>query len=267
MIMKKTIYSLLCFIFAAIVQLQAQDKRPWVQLFNGKNLDGWTPKISGHPYGDNFGNTFRVLDGKIVVSYDRYDAFNEQFGHLFYKTPYSHYLLAIEYRFTGEQAKGGPGWAYRNSGVMVHCQPPETMGKEQDFPISIEVQFLGGDSTGKRSTCNLCTPGTHVVMNSQLKTDHCINSSSATFRGDTWVRAEVLVMGNEVIKHIVNGDTVLTYTRPQIGGGVVNNYDTAQKKDGMLLSKGYIALQSESHPIEFRKVEILELEKQDHPKK
>lgn len=259
--MKRTQHILLLYALMFSVASRAQDKRPWVQLFNGKDLQGWTPKISKHPFGENYGNTFRVQDGKLVVSYDRYEAFNDQFGHLFYQTPYSHYLLAIEYRFTGEQATGGPGWAYRNSGVMLHCQPPQTMQRDQDFPISIEVQFLGGDSTGKRSTCNLCTPGTHVVMNDKLVTDHCISSTSGTFRGDVWVRAEVLVLGNSVIRHMVNGDTVLTYHQPQVGGGVVNNYDPKQKQDGLKLKKGYIALQSESHPIEFRKVEILELEK------
>lgn len=259
--MKRTQHILLLYALMFSVASRAQDKRPWVQLFNGKDLQGWTPKISKHPFGENYGNTFRVQDGKLVVSYDRYEAFNDQFGHLFYQTPYSHYLLAIEYRFTGEQATGGPGWAYRNSGVMLHCQPPQTMQRDQDFPISIEVQFLGGDSTGKRSTCNLCTPGTHVVMNDKLVTDHCISSTSGTFRGDVWVRAEVLVLGDSVIRHMVNGDTVLTYHQPQVGGGVVNNYDPKQKQDGLKLKKGYIALQSESHPIEFRKVEILELEK------
>lgn len=259
--MKRTQHILLLYALMFSVASRAQDKRPWVQLFNGKDLQGWTPKISKHPFGENYGNTFRVQDGKLVVSYDRYEAFNDQFGHLFYQTPYSHYLLAIEYRFTGEQATGGPGWAYRNSGVMLHCQPPQTMQRDQDFPISIEVQFLGGDSTGKRSTCNLCTPGTHVVMNNKLVTDHCISSTSGTFRGDVWVRAEVLVLGDSVIRHMVNGDTVLTYHQPQVGGGVVNNYDPKQKQDGLKLKKGYIALQSESHPIEFRKVEILELEK------
>jgi len=199
--------------------------------------------------------------------YDQYDQFNEQFGHIFYKSPYSYYIIAVEYRFVGKQATGGPGWAYRNSGIMVHCQPPSSMLNKQDFPICIEVQLLGGDSTGERTTCNLCTPGTHVVMKDKLVKDHCINSTSKTFRGDGWVRAEVMVLGDSVIKHIVNGDTVLTYNKPQIGGGVVNNYDPAFKKDGQLLSSGYISLQSESHPVEFRKVEILDLEKKYGPGK
>ena len=239
----------------------AQEKRKWKQLFNGKNLDGWIVKIKGHDLNDNFGNTFRVVDGKMVVSYDQYDSFREQYGHIFYKKPYSYYLLAVEYRFVGQQAKGGQGWAYKNSGIMLHCQPPATMLKDQDFPISIEDQLLGGDSTGERPNCNVCTPGTNIEMGDTLVTTHCINSTSRTFRNEEWVRAEVLVLGDSVIKQIVDGDTVMVFEKPQIGGGVVSNYDPAVKKDGMLLSSGYISLQSESHPVEFRKVEIIDLEK------
>jgi len=252
--------SLLCLLVLLNVSSIAQDKRPWKQLFNGKDLDGWTVKIRGRALNDNSQQTFIVKDGVMKVDYSNYSAFNEQFGHIFYKQPFSHYLLAVEYRFVGEQVAGGPGWAKRNSGIMLHCQPPASILKDQDFPISIEVQFLGGDSTGERTTCNLCTPGTHVEMENKLVKDHCINSRSKTYRGDQWIRAEVLVLGDSVIKHIVNGDTVLTYQKPQYGGGVVNNFDPAYKKDGQLIKGGYIALQSESHPIEFRKVEIIDLE-------
>ena len=159
----------------------------------------------------------------------------------------------------GEQAPNGPGWARRNSGIMVHSQPPETMLRDQDFPISIEVQLLGGLGSGARSTANLCTPGTNVVYEGKLDTRHCINSSSQTYDGEQWVRAEVLVLGDSIIKHIVNGDTVLTYSKPQIGGGNVNPVDPAVKQDGKPLTGGYITLQSESHPIDFRKVELLNL--------
>lgn len=253
------------YIFPAIISFilfscaQDQKKSEWVQLFNGKDLEGWQVKIRGHALNENPNNTFYVEDGKLKVQYHPDSSFNEKFGHIFYKTPYSHYLIGVEYRFVGNQAKNGPEWAFRNSGIMIHCQAPETMLKDQDFPISIEVQLLGGDSTGERSTCNLCTPGTNVVMNGQLVTTHCINSSSPTYRGDQWVRAEVLVLGDSVIKHMVNGDTVLVYNKPQIGDGVVSNYDPQIKIDGKLLSSGYISLQSESHPVEFRKVEIKDL--------
>ena len=52
----------------------------------------------------------------------------------------------------------------------------------------------------------------------------------------------------------------MTYTHPQIGGGVVGGFDEKMKEDGKLLKEGYIALQGESHPTEFRKIELLDLE-------
>ena len=231
----------------------------WIQLFNGKNLDGWTPKITGYPLGENFGNTFRVEDGLLKVSYDQYGEFGGRFGHLFYKQKFSHYRIAVEYRFVGEQMRGGPDWAYKNSGIMIHCQAPESMLKDQDFPISLEVQLLGGHPTGDRPTANLCTPGTNVVKDGKLFTPHCVNSTSKTYRGEEWVRVEAEVHGDGRITHYVDGQPVITYEHPTIGGGQVNNYDPAVKKDGTPLTGGYISLQSESHPIEFRKVELLDL--------
>jgi Domain of Unknown Function (DUF1080) len=142
---------------------------------------------------------------------------------------------------------------------MLHSPDPKTMLKDQDFPISIEVQLLGG--YGKpRTTANLCTPGTNVEMNGKLETRHCINSKSKTYDGDQWVRVEVVVHGNELIRHIVEGETVLEYNKPQIGGGQVSPVDPAVKVDGTQLSGGYISLQAETAPIDFRKVELLNLE-------
>ena len=86
-------------------QPAAQPVTPWISMFNGENLNGWTPKITGYALGENFGNTFRVENGVMKVAYDQYDVFGNRFGHLFYKTPYSSYKMRIEYRFTGEQAR------------------------------------------------------------------------------------------------------------------------------------------------------------------
>jgi hypothetical protein len=233
---------------------QSKDEQ-WQPLFNGKDLTGWTPKIKGYDLGVNHANTFRVENGVLRVAYDGYGKFEGKFGHLFYRAPYSNYILRIEYRFVGQQTPGGPGWALRNSGVMIHSQSPASMGKDQDFPVSIEVQFLGGDGQHPRSTGNLCTPGTHVVLNGKLHTPHCTDSRSKTYHGDQWVTAEVEAHGNNRIIHRINGETVLEYERPQLDPG-----DGDAKKliqDGnLMLHGGYLALQAESHPIEFRKVEI-----------
>jgi hypothetical protein len=163
-----------------VAEAETAKEEKWIPLFNGKDLEGWTPKIRFHELGDNFANTFRVEDGVIKVRYDGYEKFGETFGHLFYKTPYSHYRFRCEYRFVGDQCPGGPGWAIRNSGVMIHGQDAATMGKDQDFPVSIEVQLLGGDGKNPRATGNLCTPGTNVVMGGQLVERHCTNSRRST---------------------------------------------------------------------------------------
>jgi hypothetical protein len=245
---------------AASAQTKA-DVKEWVQLFNGKDLAGWIPKITGYETGENYGNTFRVENGLMKVVYDaeKYPKWAGQFGHIFYKDKFSYYIIAAEYRFVGEQVAGGPAWALRNSGIMVHCQDPKTMMKNQDFPISIEVQLLGGSGSGNRPTANMCTPGTNVVIDGKLFTTHCLNSTAKTINGDQWVRVEAMVLGASIIEHRVDGEKVLSYEMPQIGGGSVSNYDPKVKIDGQLLTEGWISLQSESHPVEFRKVELLNL--------
>ncbi len=227
----------------------------WQPLFHGENLDNWDIKLRGHELGDNFGNTFRVEDGNLQIRYDQYDkGFENKFGHIFYEEPFSSYLVGVEYRFVGEQVDDGPGaWAYRNNGIMIHGQDPATMDKDQDFPNSIEVQLLGGNGQDDRSTANLCTPGTQFVMDGELIATHCTTSSSKTFHGDQWVRVEVLVLKDSLIAHYVNGEEVMRYKKPQTD-------------DGELLKEGTISLQSESHPTDFRKVEIVDLGKyEDNP--
>ena len=239
------------------LELRAEKYR---SIFNGKNLDGWTVKIKGHPVGKNFKDTFRVEDGVMKVGYAGYGKFDDRFGHIFYKEKFSHYRIRLEYRFVGDQIQGGPGWAFRNSGIMLHCQDPKTMRVEQDFPVSIEVQLLGGGATGRRTTANLCTPGTNVVMDGKLQTRHCFSSKSKTYRGDQWVKVEVEVRGGEVIEHFVNGESVMRYTKAQYDP---RDADAKQliKKGQLELTEGYISLQSESHPVEFRKIEVQQLAK------
>ena len=232
----------------------------WIQLFNGKDLTDWTIKFAKHDLGENFNDTFRAEDGLLKVRYDKWPAFNGEFGHIFYRQAFAYYLVAAEYRFVGNQVTGGPEWARRNNGLMLHSPAPRTMLKDQNFPISLEVQLLGGLGAGPRTTANLCTPGTNVVYNGKLHTQHCTNSTSQTYDGDQWVRVEVLVHGDELMRHIINGQTVLEYTKPQIGDGGVSPVDPAVKVDGRPLTSGYIALQAETAEIDFRKVELVNLE-------
>ena len=238
-------------------------KSDWIQLFNGKNLDGWDVKFAKHPLGDNYNDTFRVEDGLLRVRYDKYTAWNGEWGHIFYRRPFRYYLVAAEYRFVDNQVVGATSaisWAIRNNGIMLG-QSAASMGLNQDYPISMEVQLLGGLSDGKRRpTANLCTPGTNVHFGDTLITRHCTNSTSKTYDGDQWVRVEALVLSDSIIKHIANGDTVLVYRKPEMGGGSANNTAPGVFVPGKPLTETYISLQAETAPTDFRKVEVLNLE-------
>lgn len=234
---------------------QSAPREDWLEIFNGRTLDGWVPKLHRHQLGDNYRDTFRVENGAIRVMYDRYDGFGDRFGHLFYGQKLSHYIVALEYRFFGEQVAGGPDYARLNSGVMIHSQAPATILRDQDWPISVEAQFLAGG----RTTMNVCTPGTEIVMRGEMVKAHCTNSTSKIYADDQWVPVAVEVLGSERVRHFAEGGLVLEYEKPSIGGGVANRFDPAVKNDGMLLAEGYIGLQAESQPVEFRNIRVLDL--------
>lgn len=264
--MTKTKSILLVTFFATLIFIgftfksNVDERSEWKVIFNGKDLTGWTPKIHHHESGDNYANTFRVVDGLLEVNYDQYGAFEERYGHLFYEKPYSSFQLSWEYRFTDQWLKDAASYTYRNSGIMFHSQAPETILKEQDWPISVEFQLYAEEKEGvPRPTGNMCSPGTDVVFNGKIDPRHCINSSAPTFKWDQWVKADLIVLGDSLVIHMINGDTVLQYTKPQIGGGVANRFDPAIKVDGTPLKSGYIALQSEGQGIVFKNIKIREL--------
>jgi hypothetical protein len=243
----------------------------WLSLFNGSDLEGWTPKITGQQAGEDVHATYRVEEGAITVSYADYPEFDNTFGNLFYENSYSHYVLRLEYRFLGEQVSDSPtlAWAWRNSGVMVHSQSPESMSVDQWFPVSIEVQLLGAKEGEHRSTGNLCTPATNVVLygSNEVYTTHCTNSLSESYPGDQWVQLEIEVRGSEQIRHFINGELVLEYTAPQLdpGDGDADALVAQRGEAGLLLTQGFIALQSESHPVQFRNIELHPIERTATP--
>ena len=247
----------------AMATVSAAEDEKWVSLFNGKDLSGWTIKIAGRPLGENFANTFRVEDGILKVSYDDYDKFGKQFGHLFTNHAYSHYILRLEYRFHGKMMADAPHYVNLNSGVMLHAQSPQSMRSDQGFPSSLEMQFLADEGKGQRPTGNLCTPGTHVEIGGKLITQHIVTSSAPTFPADEWVRAEMEVRGNDEIIHRINGIDVLRYQRPQLDPAckISPASDLVDVGGNKMLGYGHIALQAEGQPVWFRKIELRSLEK------
>ncbi len=269
--MQNTLILILCITLLACQK--SPNKEEWIDLFNGKNLDGWDLKIAGEDLNKNYKNTIKIDSQMIRVNYDEYTQFDNKYGHLFYNKPYSHYILDYSYRFLGNQTPGGEAWNVRNSGVMFHSQSAKSMSYQQGFPVSLEMQLLGGLDEGKtRHTGNLCTPGTYIYMDDSLRMEHCIDSKSKTYFGNQWVKARLIVLGDSVAHQIIEGDTVLSFNKLTVGWGFVNEgltwesggfspKDQAywEKRQDTPLCSGYIAIQAESHPIDFKDIRLLNL--------
>ena len=254
------------YIFISLISIVSiycgTEKEEWISLFDGESLSGWEMKIAGYELNNNYRNTFSVKDGVIRVSYSDYDSFDEKFGHLFYtKKKFKNYHLKMDYRFYGEHANlfknEDEAWNYKNSGVMLHSEDPSKMFLDQEFPVSIEAQFLGGSGERDRPTLNMCSPGTEVDINGSQALRHCVSSSSKTYHNEDWVSVELIVYSDSIVHHVIDKDTVMTYSNIKIGGGYLS--DNFTDKIGEPLEEGYISLQSEGHPIEFKNIRIREL--------
>lgn len=238
-------------------KLAPQDSRKWVSLFNGKNLSNWKPKITGYPLGENFGNTFRVKDKILSTRYDQYDSFNNRFGALYYDKKFTNYRLKVEYRFAGELTPGAPAWGFQDGGVQYHCQPPATVGLNQQFPVCLEYNFHGKKDATERPTGEICVSGIYIEMSGARNKSNCTPPMvKRSFAGDQWVTAEVEVKDGK-ITHFVNGEQIIQFENPR--------FDSTHKEAKKFIiagndkvTEGYISLQSNSHPMDFRKIEIME---------
>lgn len=246
------------------VATPSTDIPEWERIFDGTTLDGWTPKIAGQEFGQDITGLFRVEDGTLLVSYPEDAVFEGAFGHLFFDEALTDYRLRLEYKFTGEQVENGPGWAYMNSGVMVHAQAPNTMRIDQSFPISVEAQFLGtGPRAPERTTANVCTPGTHIVIDGALVTQHCINSQTSAMPADEWVPFEVEVRGGEIVQLFVAGEVAFTLTDPTFD---TEDGDVERLGFSGSVERGYFALQAESHPVAFRNINLMRFPPRNGPR-
>lgn len=258
-----TLFTLLIFSFACSPTAEkpsapTEATSKWISIFNGKNLDGWTTKVAGHPLGENFANTFRVENGILSIRYDAYgDDFADRFGGIYFDKKLSEYRLKVEYRFVGETAPGAPEWGYRDSGVQFHSQAPSSLAIDQPFPVCLEYNLHGGNGTDERPVGAICAGGMLVEVHGKLNESYCTPPDlKKTFHGDQWVSLEIDIKDGK-IKHFVNGEEILQYANP-----VYNPEHELGKtfiKDGnAAVTDGYISLQSNSHPIDFRKIELME---------
>ncbi len=258
--MKNLMYPLILVIFVLTCSCKQKKDSEWVPVFNGEDLTGWSPKFTGQEYGVNYLNTFQAKDGKLIACYDAYDTFDNNFGHIFYKEKLSRYRLRLEYRFVGEMIPGAPFWAFKNSGIKYHTPHPSELPLNQTLLVAVEAQLIGGDGETKRFTGNVCTAGTHIEMNDSLITQHCTNSNYPAINDTSWVKMELEVHGSEKIIHKINDQVVMEYAKPQYDDTDAFARELMEKGHPKIISEGYIALQAEGHPVEFRNIELLKLD-------
>jgi Domain of Unknown Function (DUF1080) len=261
--MKHNWIALFLFVFLSLILTSYKNtirtesvSKKWVSLFNGKNLDNWQPKFVGSKLGENFGNTFRVADGLLSVRYDQYDSFRNKFGALYYNKIFFNYRLKVEYRFVGETTRGAPVWGFRDNGVQYHGQAPNTLALDQNFPVCLEYNLLGGNGKEDRPSGAVCANGIFVLINGVRNPSYCnAPTTSRTFHGDQWITLEIDVRDGKIV-HFVNGEEILRFENARYDP----KHPIAKDFIGLddKVNTGYISLQSNSHPIDFRKIEIME---------
>lgn len=246
---------------AALMSASAEAKPgKWKRIFDGRSLKGWTPKITGAAAGVNLGNSFTVANRAIRVTYAGWNRFDGRFGHLAYNRPYSAFRLRFQYRFFGKALPDVENWQHSNSGAMLLAQSPWSMSRNQKFPVSLEAQLLGAERPTPQPSGNLCTPATHVVIGGKLETEHCILSTSPVMPNNQWISAEFEVTKDGRVTHFINGRPVFHYSDPQYDPTDADAKPLIAAAGGKLaVRKGYIYLQSEGHPVEFRNIEVMEL--------
>lgn len=258
--MKRFLFTIVLFVLTLTFSCKQKKDSEWIPIFNGKDLEGWSPKFTGEAYGDNYLNTFQVKEGKLIACYDNYDNFDNKFGHIFYREKLSQYRLRLEYRFVGELVPGAPSWGFKNSGIKYHTPHPSELPLDQTLLVAVEAQLIGGDDKTERFTGNVCTAGTHIEMNNSLITEHCTNSGYPAIKDTTWVKMELEVHGSDKIIHKINGKVVMEYSKPQYDDTDEFARELMEKGYPRIISEGYIALQAEGHPVEFKNIELLKLE-------
>jgi hypothetical protein len=150
----------------------------WIELFNGRNLDGWRP-------GENR-NSWKVRDGQLSAEGPR--------SHLFYTGPgqqavFRNFELEVE-------ALAGP---HCNSGVYFH-----TAFQEKDFPRKgFEIQ-INNTATGEGNYRERKKTGSLYGIRNVYK---------QLVRDDEWFKLGVSVRGKN-IQVCIDGTLVVGYTEP-----------------------------------------------------
>jgi hypothetical protein len=227
------------------------DPEGWVKIFNGTDLTGWVPLIHKSAYNVDTYKTFRAdpVTHVIKVTYEDYPdgSFDERCGVLYYNKFLTSYRVRLTYRFLEPQAKNPVGWGKNNSGLMLFGLDPSKVTGDPMFPPLIEVQLLGTPSSGGPTSPNICTPGgITLAKQTGICGDNSTKVPAPPAADWTSVEAEVHVNGDsKIFQYPEKTKPVVTISGPSYQGKPVTG--------------GYLSIQSESQPVEFKDIELIEL--------
>ena len=233
-----------------------------IQLFNGKNLDGWYIFLKGKGHNNDPNKVFTIKDGLIRIS-------GEEFGCITTNEEFENYHLVAEFKW-GEKTFPPRVDKARDCGILLHSTG-EDGGSSGIWMYSIECQIIEGgtgdmlvvgDGTPKFSlTCPVAPEkqaGSYVFKpggNPATITGGRINwygrdpqwKDVKGFRGTgdiehplgKWNRVECWVKGHEITIYL--------------NGHLVNHAIDVRPQ------KGKIQIQSEGAEIFFRRITLIPL--------
>ncbi len=225
----------LALFFASFVAITssalAADAKPdadgFVSLFNGRDLTGWK-NVNCAP------ETWSVRDGKIVCT-------GKPIGALRTERQYENFVLEFEWRHL---TSGG------NSGLFAWASAINPVGVP--FLRAIEIQALDDGyhalyekRTGKKGTFFTTHGDVFAIQGAKMKPIGRINGNRSAPTED---RSKPSPEWNHYRIEANNGQIRLHVNGKQVSGGDDCNY-----------RKGYLGLESEGAPVEFRHLRIKEL--------
>jgi hypothetical protein len=202
-------------------------------IFDGKSLDGWVVEGTAK---DKMGRMmWSVSDGRIVC-------LGEGFGFLRYdRREFSDFTLRVEYRFI--PASGGKPPANSGLGIRTGRFDPARSRETRPSYAAFEVQLL--DDAGRPPSAH----GTGSLYRYKSPT------ANPARPAPEWNIIEVACAGPRIAIRL-NGRAILEADQSELADVKTKPSAAPAPKDKP--RAGYVALQSHSGRVEFRKVQIRE---------
>lgn len=215
---------------AVLLSCQSAKESKTINLFNGKDLNGWHIDVPTMDKDSTLQSPFLIRSGMLV-------SMGEPNGHIITDAEYENFKLEVEYRFAGV-----PG----NCGVLVFASTPRAL--YEMFPKSIEVQMMHENAGDFWCIVeDITVPDMEVRRGPKEEWGITEGKGRRIMNLTDGSEKPVGEWNNMIIE--CAGNTIQVW----VNGTMVNHGTNCTA------SKGHIALQAEGSEVEFRKVELTPL--------